>query len=143
MPSNTPFLMGSGEGVAPPAGAARALPAAGLPSAAPHAAATDVFRKSRRDASLLISPPQDVKSGATSQEAGGQNGRLHAHHPHQSPFLFECPEDCGNSAQHLVSNANRRCPNPRALDDNSLSVVQVFVAGIMHPLSAAAICSAH
>src|SRR5216117_3971269 len=69
MPSNTPFLMGSGEGVAPPAGAARALPAAGLPSAAPHAAATDVFRKSRRDASLLISPPQDVKSGARRQEA--------------------------------------------------------------------------
>jgi len=68
MPNKTPFLMGNGEGEATLADAPD-RPAAAPPNAAPHAAATDVFRKSRRDASLLISPPQDVKSGARSQEA--------------------------------------------------------------------------
>jgi len=54
MPSKTPFLMGNGEGATALAVAAPAGPATAPPNAAPHDAASDVFRKSRLDARLLI-----------------------------------------------------------------------------------------
>src|SRR5437879_3867585 len=67
MPSKTPFLMGNGEGATTLGDAAFDGPAAAPPTAAPHAAAREVFRKSRRDDGLLITILQGLESETKSK----------------------------------------------------------------------------
>src|SRR5437667_3673694 len=104
MPSKTPFLMGNGEGATALADAAPAGPTAAPPNAAPHDAASDVFRKSRLDDELLIAILQGlgVRNEVESQQSKVKGKRQKSFR--LSTFDFRLSSDSCTSRQLVEIN---------------------------------------